>query len=60
MAGLASLRKSALYVVGIGRSLEIFQVARDTCRLRQIVVVVDMAIGACSRRHRMHSGEREA
>ena len=51
MAGLAGLRESALHVVGIRRVLEIRQVARDAGRGREVVVVVDVAIGALPRRH---------
>ena len=46
MAGLAGLRESLLHVVWIGRPLKILQVARHARRSRQIVVPVDVALGA--------------
>jgi len=59
MAGIASLREIRRHVVGIGRSLVILQVATHaSCRV-QAVVVVDMAVGAGSRWHRVHSRESE-
>ena len=60
MTLLAGLRESALYVVGVRCCLEIFQMARDACRDRDVVVVVDMAIGALAWWHGMGSGQREA
>ncbi len=59
MAGVAGLRKSACNVVGIRSSLEILEVARDAGGAVQIVVVVDMTIGAGARWHGVQSGERE-
>ena len=59
MAGLASLREAASHVVRIRRVLEIRQVARDAGRGGQVVVVVDVAIRALPRRHRVRAGQRE-
>ncbi len=58
MTALAGLRKASLHVVGIGRSLKIFQVARDAGCVRNVVVVVDMALRALQRHVRAR--EREA
>jgi hypothetical protein len=44
MANFASLSKSRLRVIGIGRPLEVLQVARDAGDARQVVVIVDVAI----------------
>ena len=59
MALLAGLREARSHVVGIGGALEICQVTRNAGVRRQIVIVVDVAIGARTRRHRMHAGQRE-
>ena len=59
MANLASLRKPCLHVIGIGRTLKIFQVARHTSGGGQVVVVVGVAIRALPRWHGVHSSERE-
>ena len=47
-------------MVGIGRALEIPQVAGNARIRRQIVVVVDVAIGASPRRNRMATGQDES
>ena len=47
-------------VVGIGGSLEVLQVACGAGRAGQVVVIVDVAISASTRRHGMHAGERKA
>ena len=60
MARFASLRKPARDVVGIRGPLEVFQVARHAGRLIQSVVIVNVAIGAGSRRHCVQSGQRES
>ena len=59
MADFASLRETALHVVRVVRVLEILQVTGNARRLGQVVVVVDVAIGAGARRHGVHPGERE-
>jgi len=46
MANLAGLRKTQRHVVGTLRALEVRQVARNAARHRDLVVVVDMAVGA--------------
>ena len=56
---LAGLRKIRRDVVRIGRSLIVLQVAADASVRRQVVVVIDMAVGTLPRRHRVHSRQRE-
>ncbi len=46
-------------MVGIGCALEILKVAGDARVRRQIVIVIDVAIGASTRRNRMRTGQRE-
>jgi hypothetical protein len=53
VASLTSLRESLLRVVRIICFLKILQVARDAGSLSQVVVVVNVAIGARARRHSM-------
>ena len=53
MASLARLRESAGHVVRIGRALEVLEVARHASRAGEVVVVVNVAIGALSRRNGM-------
>lgn len=55
MAGFAGLRESALDVVWIIGVLEIRQVAGDTRRDGDVVVVVLVAIGASARRNSMRA-----
>jgi len=47
-------------VVRIGGALEVLQMARDACRVRQVVVVVDVAFAALARRNCVHARQREA
>ena len=56
---IASLRKSLRDVVRIRRALEILEVARHACVGGQVVIVVRVAIGAGSRRNRVHPRQRE-
>ena len=60
VAGLASLREAASHMAWVRGVLEILQVTRNASCVRQVVVVVDMAVGALARRHRMPSRQREA
>lgn len=60
VALLAGLREVRRNVIGIRRSLKIFQVARHAGRAGQVVIVVDVTIRALTRRNRMRSGQRKA
>ena len=51
--------RSRRHVVRIRRVVEIFQVARDASGAGQLVVVVDVAIGALPRRDGMRAGQGE-
>ena len=42
------------------RTVEIILVARNASRVRDVVVVVDVAVGACPRRDRMRARQRES
>ena len=57
---IAGLREVGRHVVGIRRPLIVLEVASDASGAVQTVVIVDVAIGAGSRWHRVHSGERES
>ncbi len=57
VAGLGEVRR---HMVWISRSLIILQVTTDAGCGRQVVVVVDVAIRALPRRHRVHAGQRES
>ena len=60
MAHLAGLCESASHVTWIGGVLVIGQVAGNATRIRQVVVVVDVAVGALPRRHRVQASQRES
>ena len=62
MADFARRRKVALHVRRTAGVVEIFLMARDTCRLRQIEIVAGVApsVAARARRHRVRAGQREA
>lgn len=60
MAQLALLRESRSDVIGIRRALEVFQMARDACGAVQTVVVIDVAIRALARGHRVRAGQGES
>jgi len=55
----ARLREVRSRVIWIGRTLVILEVAGDTSRAVQVVVVVHVAIGALPRRHSVHASQRE-
>ena len=59
MTRVASLCESLGHMVRIGGVLEIREVTRNAGVCRQIVIIVDVAIGTSARRHRMHAGQRE-
>ena len=59
VALLAGRGKSAGHVIRVRRSLEVFQVARDTSRGRQVVVVIHMAVHAGSGRDRVPARQRK-
>ena len=60
VALLAGLRKIGLHVVGIRRVLVVLQVARHTGCRRQVVIPIDVAIGALAWRVRMSVRQRES
>ncbi len=60
VAGIAGLREIRCHVVGTGGALEILQVAGYAGSACQIVITVDMAIGAGTRWHGMQAGKRKA
>ena len=60
VTGVASLREVRRHVVGIGGSLEILEVAAHAGAAVQVVVVVDVAVGAQTRRNRVASAQRKS
>ena len=60
VARFAGLGEAQLHMIRVCRSGEVLQVARYARGDGQVVVIVDMAIGALARRHGMRSGERKA
>ncbi len=60
VALIAGLRKIRRDVIRVRRPLKIFQVAGHAGGAGQVVVVVDVAVGAQPRRHRVHAGQSEA
>lgn len=59
VTGSAGLREIRRYVTRIRRALEIFQVTSHACRAAQVVVVIHVAVGALTRRHRVHARKWE-
>jgi len=59
VTGGAGLREVRSRVIWICRTLVILQVTGNASRAVQVVVVVDVAIGALSWRHGVHSRQRE-
>ena len=55
MAGLASLREVPGHMVRIGRALEVLQMAVYARGAVQRVVVIDVTIGALTRRYGVHA-----
>ena len=60
VACFTSLWEAALHMVRIVGVLEILQMARDARSLSQVVVIVDVAIGALARGNAVAAGERES
>jgi len=60
MADLAGLRKASLHVIRVIRVVEIGQVASDAGGVVELVIVVDVAVRALSRWHRVRTGQGPA
>ena len=60
VALLAGLRQIASNVVGIGGSLVVLQVAGHACRAGEVVITVDVTVGALPRRNSVRSRQRKA
>ena len=59
MTDIASLRETLLRVIRIVRVLVVLQVTRYASRLRQVVIVVDVAVCALARWNRVLGRQRE-
>jgi len=60
VTAIASLREIRRYVIRIGRTLIVLEVAAHAGRSVEAVVVVNVTICASSRRYRVQTGQREA
>ena len=60
MAQFAGLREARRHVVGTRRALIVCQVAGYASGAGQVVVAVNVAVGASARRHGVRAGQREA
>ncbi len=60
VADVASLREVPLHVIRIRSSVEILEVTGNASRRRQVVIIVDVAVGALTRRDSMRAGQRES
>ena len=60
MTLLAGLREIRRHVIRIGGALEVLQVAGDAGRACQVVIIVDVTIGAGAGRHSVQAGESKA
>ena len=60
MALITSLREIRGHVVGIRGPLVVLEVAADTSRAGEVVVVVDVAIGADPGRHSVPTAQRKS
>jgi hypothetical protein len=60
MTLIARLRKAGRNVIGIRGALVVLEVATHACRGYQIESIVEVAVSALSRRHRMSAGQRKS
>ena len=60
MARITSLGEVPSHVIRVRCALEVGQMAGHASRAIQVVVVIDVAIGTLSRRHRVQAGQGEA
>ena len=59
VALVAGLREIRRHVIRVRRSLKVFQVTGNAGRAGQVVIIVDVAIGALPRWNCVHAGEGE-
>lgn len=57
VAGLTGSREARPDMVGVGGRIVVGGMAREAISVRNVVVIVDVAIGAGARRHRVRSRE---